>query len=91
VALGGNLVAIGIVAFKAVFGEFVGWGESLAAFLTFAVIGFALLYIVRLIVDFTLLPGTRIAKELSEDRNVAVAFIESGVLVSVALILYFAI
>ena len=91
VALGGNLIAIGIVAFKAVFGEFVGWGESLAAFLTFAVIGFALLYVVRMIVDYALLPGTRIAKELAEDRNVAVAFIESGVVVSVALILYFAV
>ena len=44
-----------------------------------------------MIVDYALLPGTRIAKELAEDRNVAVAFIESGVVVSVALILYFAV
>ena len=43
VALGGNLVAIGLVTFKAVFGEFVGWGESIASFLTFAIIGFVLL------------------------------------------------
>ena len=91
VALGGNLIAIGIVAFKAVFGEFVGWSESLAAFLTFAVIGFALLYVVRMIVDYALLPGTRIAHELVEDRNLAVAFIESAVVVSAALILYFAV
>jgi len=91
VALGGNLVAIGIVAFKAVFGEFVGWAESLAAFLTFAVIGFVLLYVVRTIVDYALLPGTRIAHELAVDRNLAVAFIESAVVVSAALILYFAV
>lgn len=91
VALGGNLVAIGLVIFKAVFGEFVGWGESIASFLTFAIIGFALLYAVRLAVDFALLPGTRISHELAVDRNIGVAFIESGVVVSAAMILYFAI
>jgi len=91
VALGGNLVAIGLVTFKAVFGEFIGWGESIASFLTFAVIGFVLLYVVRIAVDFALLPGTRISHELAVDRNVGVAFIESGVVVGAALILYFAI
>jgi uncharacterized membrane protein YjfL (UPF0719 family) len=91
VALGGNLVAIGLVTFKAVFGEFVGWGESIASFLTFAVIGFVLLYAVRMIVDFALLPGTRISHELAVDRNVGVAFIESGVVIGASLILYFAI
>ena len=91
VALGGNLVAIGIVAFKSIFGEFVGWGESIAAFLTFAVLGFVLLYVVRMVVDFVLLPGTRVSHELAVDRNVGAAFIESAVVVSAALILYFAI
>ena len=91
VALGGNLIAIGVVTFKAVFGEFVSWEESLAAFLTFAVIGFALLYVVRLAVDLILLPGTKVAHELAVDRNLGVAFIESGVVISAALILYFAI
>jgi len=91
VALGGNLVAIGLVTFKAVFGEFIGWGESIASFLTFAVIGFALLYVVRTAVDFALLPGTRISHELAVDRNVGVAFIESGVVIGASIILYFAI
>ena len=91
VAVGGNLIAIGVVVFKAVFGEFVGWEQSLTAFLTFAVIGFALLYVVRLVVDFVLLPGTKVADELVVDRNLGVAFIESAVVVSASLILYFAI
>ena len=91
VALGGNLVAIGIVTFKSIFGEFVGWGESIAAFLTFAVLGVVLLYVVRMLVDFVLLPGTRVSHELSVDRNLGAAFIESAVVVSAALILYFAI
>ena len=91
IALAGNLIAIGLVIFKAVFGEFVGWMESLVSFAVFAVIGFVLLYIVRIIVDFVLLPGTRVAHELTVDRNIGVAFIESGVVISAALILYFAI
>lgn len=91
VALAGNLIAIAIVVFKAVFGEFVGWTESLVSFAVFAVIGFVLLYVVRIIVDFALLPGTKVADELTVDRNLGVAFIESGVVISAALILYFAI
>ena len=91
VALGGNLIAIGIVTFKSIFGEFVGWGESIAAFLTFAVLGVVLLYVVRMLVDFVLLPGTRVSHELSVDRNLGAAFIESAVVISAALILYFAI
>ncbi len=91
VALAGNLIAIAIVVFKAVFGEFVGWTESLVSFAVFAVIGFVLLYVVRIIADFALLPGTKVADELTVDRNLGVAFIESGVVISAALILYFAI
>ena len=91
IALAGNLVAIALVIFKAVFGEFVGWTEGLVSFAVFAVIGFVLLYVVRIIVDFALLPGTRVADELAVDRNLGVAFIESGVVISAALILYFAI
>lgn len=91
VALAGNLMAIGAVTFKAVFGEFVGWTESLVAFATFAVIGFALLYVVRVVVDLMLLPGTRVSDELAVDRNLGVAFIEGGVVISAALILNFAI
>ena len=61
VAFGGNLIAIGLVSFKALFGDFVGWGESIATFLTFAVIGFALLYVLRLLIVLLLLPTVRIS------------------------------
>ncbi len=91
VALAGNLIAIGLVTFKAVFGEFVGWAESLAGFLVFAVLGFALLFVVRQIADVVLLPGAKLQKELSADRNLGVAFIISAVVISSSLILYFAI
>ena len=91
VAMGGNLIAIGIVAFKAVFGEFVSWEASLVGFVTFAVAGFILLYLVRMIVDMILLPGTKLSDELSVDRNVGAAYVVSAVVISAALILNFAI
>lgn len=91
VALSGNLIAMGIVVFKAVFGEFVSWEESLVGFVTFAIAGFVLLFIIRLLVDAILLPSTRVSDELVKDRNVGVAYIESAVVISAALILNFAI
>ena len=91
VALAGNLIAIGIVVFKAVFGEFVGWTESIAGFITYAVVGFILLYAVRFVVDKVLFPKVKLADELAVDRNLGAAFIESAALISVSLILFFAI
>ncbi len=91
IAFGGNLIALGLVTFKALFGDFVGWGESIAAFLTFGVIGFALLYVLRILIDLLLLPTVRISNALAVERNVGVAFIESSVVISAALILFLAI
>ena len=91
VSLGGNLIAIGIVVFKAVSGDFVGWADGIAGFLTYAVFGFILLYAVRLAVDLVLFPRVKVADELVIDRNVGVAFIDGAAAISVALILFFAI
>jgi len=91
VALAGNLVAIGIVVLKAVFGDFVNWEEALAGFITFAAFGFGLLLVMRLVVDFIMFPRVKVADELAIDRNLGVALIESSVVVSASLILFFAV
>ena len=91
IAFGGNLIAIGLVTLKAVFGGFAGWGESIAAFLIFGVLGFALLYVIRLLIDLLLLPTVKVSQALSVDRNVGVAFVESAVVISSAMILFMAI
>ena len=91
VALAGNLVAIGIVVLKAVFGDFINWEDALAGFLTFAVFGFGLLLVMRLVVDFIMFPQVKVADELAADRNLGVALIESSVVVSASLILFFAV
>ena len=90
VAFGGNLIAIGLVNFKALFGDFINWTQGITEFLLFAVIGFILLYLLRLLVDLILLPRTKVADQLTAG-NVGVALVESGVVISSALILFFAI
>ena len=91
VALAGNLVAIGIVVLKAVFGDFVNWEEALAEFITFAAFGFGLLLAMRLVVDLLIFPRVKVADELAIDRNLGVALIEGAVVVSASLILFFAV
>ena len=91
IAFGGNLIGIGLVTFKAVFGDFDGWSPAIASFLTFGVIGFGLLYVMRLLIDKLLLPTVRTSHAMAVERNVGVAYIESAVVISSALILFFAI
>ena len=91
VAFGGNLVAIGVVMFKALFGDFTGWGDSIVAFLVFGVIGFALLYVLRLLIDLLLLPHVRFSAALAGERNVGVAFVESAVVIAASMVLFMAI
>ena len=91
VALAGNLVAIGIVVLKAVFGDFVSWEEALAGFITFAAFGFGLLMAMRLVVDLIMFPRVKVADELAIDRNLGVALIEGSVVVGASLILFFAV
>jgi len=55
------------------------------------VIGFALLYVMRLMIDKLLLPTVSTSHALAVERNMGVAFIESAVVISSALILFMAI
>ena len=91
IAFGGNLIGIGIVTFKAVFGDFDGWSQGTASFLTFGVIGFALHFVMRLLIDKLLLPSVRTSNALAVERNVGVAYVESAVVISSAMILFLAI
>ncbi len=91
IAFGGNLIGIGLVTFKAVFGDFGGWQEGIAAFVIFGIVGFALLYVMRILLDKLLLPTISTSNAIAVQRNVGVAFIESAVVISSAMILFLAI
>ncbi|MDA1128247.1 MAG: DUF350 domain-containing protein [Chloroflexi bacterium] len=91
IAFGGNLIAIGLVTFKAVFGDFSGWSEGVAAFVIFGVVGFVLLYAMRVLLDKLLLPTVSTSNAIAAEGNLGVAFIESAVVISSAMILFLAI
>ena len=91
VSFGGNLIAIGLVMLKALSGDFASWAQSITEFVIFAIVGFVLLYLLRLIVDLLVLPKVKVGREMSSERNIGVAFIESSVVISCSLILFFAI
>lgn len=88
VTLGGNLVAIGLVIFKATFGTFAGWGPSMMAFGFYAVLGFVLLYLLRIAADVAMMPSTRISRQVS-NGNVGIAYVESAVVICTSLTLLF--
>ena len=91
IAFGGNLIAIGLVMLKALAGDFLGWTQGITEFVIFAIVGFLLLYVLRLLVDLLVLPRVRVSQELSTGRNSGVAFLEGSVVISASLILFFAI
>ena len=89
IAMGGNLIAIGLIIYKATFGDFFGWTASLASFALYAVTGFVMLYVLRIAVDRLMLPNTKTSQALATDRNTGIAFVESTVVISLSLILLF--
>ncbi|MGE0325478.1 MAG: DUF350 domain-containing protein [Polyangiaceae bacterium] len=87
VALGLNLVAIGVILVGAIAGDFRSWTYDLTRFAAFWVLGTILLLVLRFLVDFALLPGARMDKEIKEDRNLNAAWIEGAVLSGIAVLL----
>ena len=90
VAFGGNLIAIGVILFKSVSGDFHGWTIHLVKFGVMAVLGFIVLYLLRILVDGFLLPKATITHEIVNDRNINAAYIEGAVLIGIAVVINFA-
>lgn len=88
-ALGLNLVALGIVLMQAVAGDFVGWGDSLLRFGLYAILGPIVLLALRWVVDLLLVPKTTLPKEIAADRSLAAAWIEGTLAVGVATVIFF--
>ena len=68
-------------------GDFIGWAENLEDFGYYAVAGFAMLMVLRWIVDFVLLPGTTLHHEIANDRNLNAAWIEGVVAMGMAVVI----
>ncbi len=89
VAMGLSMIAIGIILLRAIAGDFSSFAEDLPFFGYFTIAGFALLWVMRKIVDFVFLPGTTLAHEIVNDRNLNVAWIEGTMTIGVAVIIFF--
>jgi uncharacterized membrane protein YjfL (UPF0719 family) len=101
VAFAGALIAMGVVVGLAAEGDFVSWGESLPAFLAYALIGLVSLPFLRFLTDRLLLPGVRLSDEIvglrpdrsKEERgpNVGAAYVEAFAYIAGAYIIYWCI
>jgi uncharacterized membrane protein YjfL (UPF0719 family) len=81
VALGlaGVLVAIGNILRMSISGPFEGWSAGFAAATGYALAGLVLLFVVRQLTDWLLLPGVTIRQEVLEQEvpNVGVGYLEA--------------
>lgn len=79
VSFAGALIAVGNIIRHGVSGDFISWNENLITFVSFVVLGFVFLPIIRVLTDKILLPGEKITNELinQEKPNLGVAFIEA--------------
>lgn len=90
VSFGGALTGMGIVIGLAGTGDFVSWQDNLPEYLGYALIGLALLPIVRCLADKVLLPTVKLCDEIAhqERPNLGAAFIEACSYVASAFIIF---
>lgn len=89
VGLSGILIALGIILMASISGPFTGWTNDLVSFGIYALFGIVVLLIFRMIIDWFLLPTTRIATEIREDKNVAAMVVVQSAIIAIAIIIAF--
>jgi uncharacterized membrane protein YjfL (UPF0719 family) len=89
VALGLNLIAVGIILLKGISGDLESWQDKLTWFFLDAGVGIALLLLVRRATDALFLPNTSLRHEIVHDQNVNAAWIEGTVATGMAAIIFF--
>ncbi len=89
IAVGGNMVAMGIVLWGAARGDFISWKNNLTAFGVVVGVGLVALPLWRLFVDHVLLGKVSLATEINEDRNPNAALLESVALIALAVVIAF--
>lgn len=88
-SFGGALVAVGIIMFKGTVGDFVSWTHNLANFGLSVGLSVVMLPTIRFVFDKLFLFRINLNQSLSQERNVAVALIESTGLVLFAVLIYY--
>ena len=89
VAFGSNIIAIGIILTGSIWGDFSGWLKDILTFVGYGIGGAILLWIGRIIVDRIILPGSRLVKEIKDDKNINGAYLEAVLSIGIAVIVAF--
>jgi uncharacterized membrane protein YjfL (UPF0719 family) len=87
VALGGTIVALGIIVLNGVIGDFISWQQNILHLVTINLIAFIFLPIVRFIMDKLVIPNSDLSREIVEDRNIGAGLLEATVAISFAIVL----
>ena len=87
VALGGTLIALGIIVLNGVSADFVDWQESLTTLAITNVMAFVFLPLVRVLMDKMVIPGNDLSSEIVEDKNLGAGFLEATIAISFAIVL----
>lgn len=88
VALAGNFIAIGLVVAGCSSEVFVDWGSAIANFGIHFILGIIFLVVGRFVADKLLLPGSCLNKEISEDKNVGAALVESAAVITFGVLIF---
>jgi uncharacterized membrane protein YjfL (UPF0719 family) len=93
ISLSGVLIAMGIIIGLAAEGNFYAWRTDLPEFIVYALIGLALLPVVRFLTDKILLPTVNLTDEIAGQKvpNVGAAYIEAFSYIAAALIVFWCI
>lgn len=86
-AVGGMLIALGIILKSTVSGAFITWIESLTDFGIFTLYGIILLLVFRWIIDQLFFPHTKLSVEIHRDKNVAALAVTEGAIIGLAVII----
>ncbi len=89
IAVGGNMVAVGIILWGAARGDFVSWKDNLIAFGVVVGVGLVALPLWRLFVDHILLGKVSLTAEIYDDKNPNAALLEAVSCIALAVVIAF--
>ncbi len=90
-ALGGTLIALGIIVFNGASGDFISWQDNLVNLVTSNLMAFVFLPIVRLMMDKLVIPNANLSDEIVDDKNLGAGLLEATVAISFAIVLIYVI
>ncbi len=88
-ALGGTLVALGIMLMRGTMGNFIGWEENITLFAINGVAACVVLPVLRIFFDKMIIPRFDLNAVIEHQRNISVGMLEASMAISFAVIIFF--